>query len=141
MPWSWKSLAFLAYFLGFPGGSVVKNPPADPALIPESGRSPGGGHGNPLQYSCLENPMDSGAWQEQSIVSQRVGHNWSNWACLFPRVMLFFPYQRNTSYLVATVYNVWVCVLSLFHLQTVMVQYSISQAIVLLAEFKLLKAN
>ena len=31
--------------------------------IPGSGRSPGGGHGNPLQYSCLENPMDSGAWR------------------------------------------------------------------------------
>ena len=43
---------------------VVKNPPTkagdvrDMGLIPESGRSPGGGHGNPLQYSCLENPMD-----------------------------------------------------------------------------------
>ena len=35
----------------------------DVALIPGSGRSLGGGHGNPLQYSCLENPMDSGAWQ------------------------------------------------------------------------------
>jgi len=45
---------------------VVKNPPAnagdvrDPGLIPESGRSPGEGHGNPLQYSYLENPMDRG---------------------------------------------------------------------------------
>ena len=48
---------------------VVKNPPAnagnikDVGLIPGSGRSPGGGHGNPLQYSCLENPMDRGAWR------------------------------------------------------------------------------
>ena len=48
---------------------VVKNPPAnagdirDAVFIPESGRSPGGGHGNPLQYSCLENPMDRGAWR------------------------------------------------------------------------------
>ena len=47
---------------------VVKNQPAsagdvkDVGSIPESGRSPGGGHGNPLQYSCLENPMDRGAW-------------------------------------------------------------------------------
>ena len=47
---------------------VVKNPPAntgdlrDAGLIPGWGRSPGGGHGNPLQYSCLENPMDRGAW-------------------------------------------------------------------------------
>ena len=48
---------------------MVKNLPAnagnrgDVGLIPESGRSPGGGHGNPLQYSCLENAMDRGAWQ------------------------------------------------------------------------------
>ena len=35
----------------------------DTGLIPGVGRSPGGGHGNPLQYSCLENPMDKGAWQ------------------------------------------------------------------------------
>ena len=51
--------------MGFPGGSVVKNPPAnigDARLMPESGRSPGEGNGNPLQYSCLENPVDRGAW-------------------------------------------------------------------------------
>ena len=45
---------------------VVKNSPVnarDTGSIPGSGRSPGGGHGNPLQYSCLENPMDRGAWQ------------------------------------------------------------------------------
>ena len=52
--------------MGFPGGSVVKNPPAnagDSGLIPGSGRSPGGENGYPLQYSCLENPMDRGAWE------------------------------------------------------------------------------
>ena len=54
--------------LGFPGGVVVKNPPAsagdirDMGLIPGSGRSPGGGYGHPLQYTCVENPMDRGAW-------------------------------------------------------------------------------
>ena len=45
---------------------MVKNPPAsagDTGLIPGLGRFPGGGNGNPLQYSCLENPMDRGAWQ------------------------------------------------------------------------------
>ena len=53
---------------GFPRGSVVKNPPAnardtgDKDLMCGSGRSPGGGNGNPLQYSCLENFMDRGAW-------------------------------------------------------------------------------
>ena len=47
---------------------VVKNPPAnsgdirDVGLVSGLGRSPGGEHGNPLQYSCLENPMDRGAW-------------------------------------------------------------------------------
>ena len=48
----------------FPGGAVAKNLPASAknvASIPGSGRSPGGGHGNPLQYSRLENPMDRGA--------------------------------------------------------------------------------
>ena len=43
-------------------------------LIPGLGRSPAEGHGNPLQYSCLENPMDRGAWL-QSMGSQRVRHN------------------------------------------------------------------
>ena len=53
----------------FPGGSAVKNAPinardtGDVGSIPESGISPGEGNGNPLQYSCLENPMDRGAWQ------------------------------------------------------------------------------
>ena len=47
---------------------MVKNVPnagdiRDLGSIPESGRSPGGGHGNPLQYSCLENPLDRGVWQ------------------------------------------------------------------------------
>ena len=40
----------------------------------------GGGHGNPLQYSCLENPMDRGAWQDTVHRVQRVGHNWSDLA-------------------------------------------------------------
>ena len=44
----------------------------DMGLIPGLGRSPGGGHGNPLQYSCLGNPMDRGAWGQQSMGSQRV---------------------------------------------------------------------
>ena len=51
---------------GFPDGSVVKNPPAnagDADSIPGSGRSPEGGNGYSLQYSCLENPMDRGAWR------------------------------------------------------------------------------
>ena len=55
-------------------------------LIPGLGRCSGGGHGNPLQYSCLENPMGRGAWQEEpgrfrNIGLQRVRYNWCNWAC------------------------------------------------------------
>ena len=59
---------------------VVKNPPAntgdrrDAGLIPGSGRSPGGGHGNPLQYSCLENPTDRGAWQ---AIVHSVAKSWT----------------------------------------------------------------
>ena len=52
--------------LGFPGGSVVKSLPAntgDAGSTPESRRSPGIGNGNLLQYSCLKNPIDRGAWQ------------------------------------------------------------------------------
>ena len=51
---------------GFLGGSAVKNPlvnAGDKGLIPGSERSPGGRNDNPLQYSCLENPMDREAWQ------------------------------------------------------------------------------
>ena len=54
---------------GFPGSSVCKEPACNAGnaremgSIPRSGRSPGGGHSNPIQYSCLENPMDWGAWQ------------------------------------------------------------------------------
>ena len=55
------------FHLCFLGGSVGKESTChagDPDLIPGSGRSPGEGNGNPLQYSCLENPMDRGAWQD-----------------------------------------------------------------------------
>ena len=51
--------------MGFTGGTVVQNPPAnaeDVSSVPGSGRSPGVGNGNALQYSCLENSMDRGAW-------------------------------------------------------------------------------
>ena len=59
---------------------AVKNLPAnagdarDPALIPGSGRSPGGGHGNPLWYSCLENPIDRGDWW---AIIQWVAKSWT----------------------------------------------------------------
>ena len=68
--------------MGFSGGAVAKNSPAnagdarDMGSIPGWGRSPGEGNGNLLQYSSLENPMDRGAWGGlQSMGLQRVGHN------------------------------------------------------------------
>ena len=70
------ALCFWAFQLGL----VVKNLPAnaggirDMASIPGSGRSPGGGHGHPLQYSCLENPMDRGVWQ---AAVHRVEKDWT----------------------------------------------------------------
>ena len=62
----------------FPGGSVGKQftcNAGDPRSIPGSGRSPGGGNGNPLQYSSLENPMDRRTCGLQSMGSQRVRHD------------------------------------------------------------------
>ena len=67
--------------MGFLGDTVVKNLPAnageakDADLVPVLGRSPGGGNGNPLQLSCLENPMDGGAWWATVHGVARVGHN------------------------------------------------------------------
>ena len=68
---SWQKLSRLIQLVSLfrvLGGMVVKNLPAnagdarDAESIPGLGRSPGGGNGNPLQYSCLGNPMDTGAW-------------------------------------------------------------------------------
>ena len=68
--------------MGFPGDAVIKNPPAnagdtkDEGSIPGLGRSPGEGNDNPVQYSCLENSMDRGAWQAAAVHrSQRFRHD------------------------------------------------------------------
>ena len=64
--------------MGFPGGSEVKSLTAnagDSDLIPGLGRFPEEENGNLLQYSCLENPMDRGAWQAIVLGVTRVGHN------------------------------------------------------------------
>ena len=62
----------------FPGDSEVKNLPADAGdvdSVPGLGRSPGGGNGNPFQYSCLENSMDRGAWQ---AAVHRITKSWTH---------------------------------------------------------------
>ena len=70
--------------MGFSGGAIGKEPVCQcrrhkrhkrEGLIPGSGRSLGGRHGNPLQYSCLENPMDKEPGGLQSTGSHRIGHN------------------------------------------------------------------
>ena len=67
---TWRFCSFILGKSGdLAGVSVIKNPPANAGdarvtgSIPGSGRSSRGGHGNPLQYSCLENPMDRGVWR------------------------------------------------------------------------------
>ena len=60
----------------------------DPGLIPGSGRSSGEGNGNPLQYSCLENPMDGGAWQATVRGVARSRTRLSNFTT---RIILFWP--------------------------------------------------
>ena len=63
---------------GFPYSSVSKESTCnagDPGLIPGSGRSPGEGNSNPLQYSCLENPLHRGAWQATVHGVARIGYD------------------------------------------------------------------
>ena len=80
-PWLWNvTLTFRGMYLtlGFPGGSGSKESACntgDLSLISGSGRSPGEGNGNPLQYSCLGSPMDRGAWWVTVHGVSRVGHD------------------------------------------------------------------
>ena len=92
--------------MGFSHGAGVKSLLAkagdirDMGLISGLGRSSGGDNGNTLQYSCLGNPMDRGAWQATDMGLQRVRHNWSNLACTH-----------------ATVKNILLCYLNKIHTQ------------------------
>ena len=74
----WNCLLFYSR-VGFPGGSNSKESTCnagDLASIPGLGRSPGGGHRSPLQYSCLENPHGQRSLGGYSLWGHRVGHNW-----------------------------------------------------------------
>ena len=72
------------------GGSVVKNSPVnagdtgDPGFIPGLGRSPGGGNGDPLQHSCLGNPLDRGAWRAAVHGSHRVTEGMAAYVFVWP---------------------------------------------------------
>ena len=78
--------AFYMHSLGFPGGSVVKNLPSsagdtgNEGLIPGSGRFPREGHSSPLQYSCLGNPRNRGAWQSTVHGVAKSRPRLSDWA-------------------------------------------------------------
>ena len=75
--WKWSELRKTTEKMGFAGGSDGKDSAcnADLGMIPGSGSSPGEGNSNPLQYSCLENPMDRGAGRVQFMGLKRVGHD------------------------------------------------------------------
>ena len=70
-----KGLGGLLQWLSVKESACNAKAAGDVGSIPGLVRSPGGGHGNPLQYSCLENPMNRGAWRLQSTGSQRIRHN------------------------------------------------------------------
>ena len=92
-PFLSKSCHFV-YFFKFPGDSDCKESACgagDLGLIPESGRPPGEGNSHPLQYSCLENPMDRGAWQATVHGLQRVRHNWVTNTLFLMLVTWIFP--------------------------------------------------
>ena len=96
----WTTWLDLYSWRGFPCGTAVKNPPAntgDSGSIPGSGRSPGEGNGNPLQYSCLENPIDRGAWQaivhgvaKESDMTWRLNHHHHTAGETPQRIMRYF---------------------------------------------------
>ena len=88
-------------YVGFQDGSVVKNLPAsagdmrDVGLIPGLGRPPGEGHGSPLQYSCLENPIDRGPWRAtvHRVMKSQTRLKWlsthvGTWDCYFQQVVV-----------------------------------------------------
>ena len=82
---------------GFPGGSVVKNLPAnagDLGLILGSGRSPGGGNANPFKYTCLENPTDRGAWQ---AIVHGVAKSWTGLKRLSTHICMSLSHQSINS--------------------------------------------
>ena len=117
---NWSNLAAAA-------AAEVKDPPPnvgdvrDLDSIFESGRSPGEGHGNQLQYSCLENPMDRGAWRLQSIVSHRVRPIEATWhACTpewhsgFPHFLQFKSEFCNKELMIWATVTSWSCFCRLY---------------------------
>ena len=102
--------------MGFPGGSVVKEyacnagDAGDIGLIPGSETSPGEGHGNPFQYSCLENPMDRGAWWtavHRVIESEVTEHACNSFVCGFVYFYGFIYFYMGSYIYIGCIY--WYC--------------------------------
>ena len=103
MGWGWDRRSavcfssWTSHWFWIEGGTSRKEPICqcrrhwDAGSITGSGRSPEGGHGNPFQYSCLENPMDRGARQLTVMGSRGVEHYWSNLACTHTCTYSGFP--------------------------------------------------
>ena len=98
-------LMWLGWLTGFLGSSMVKNPPTnagstgDTGSIPGSGRSPGGGNSNPLQYSCRENSTDRGTWRATVHGVAKSQTRLSDWGCTYTQgdrgTELFFFFNLN----------------------------------------------
>ena len=101
LPWNRIQSPYVGIW-DFPGGTDCKEPTCQcgdvrvAGSIPGLGRSPGGGHGNPLQYSCLENPMDRGAWW---ATVHGVAQSWTRqkWLSVHSRTLLFKALFINPS--------------------------------------------
>ena len=124
--------SFIRLLWGFPCGSVTKNLPAlqeaeDMDSIPGLGGSPGGWNGNPLQYSCQENPMDKGAWQSTVngvTKSQTKLSNWVHTHKVIVRIIQFNLYNKPN-----IVYYSWILhhkIIIIFTLQRVLYRLGIS---------------
>ena len=110
-------LCFYQWLVRWLSGKESTCNAGDGGLIPVWGRIPGGGHGNPLQSSCLENPLDRGAWRATVHKSQRVRQDWSAWAhthtvsfmlaFLWLSLMVHFSFSlfsRTSSFLISVLF-------------------------------------
>ena len=112
----WAYFRTIAYTMISQVALVVKTPPGstgdinDEGSIPGSGRSPGGEHGNPLQYSCLENFMDRGARWTTVQGSRRVRHDWSDLAHMHATYTIFLLVVLKFYYTLILVIQIRYCV-------------------------------
>ena len=105
----WSDLAAAAvYTMGSHGGlsKEFTYNSGDPGLVPGSERSPGGGHGTPLQSSCLENPMDGGAWQAavHGVIQSQTWLKWLRNSIYFYKYIIFYIFIVTYIYIQTLVY-------------------------------------